>query len=64
MNSKEELAEGDSLTEAVTKYAEIATQAEQRMAQMEANFEEKITMMKMQQLPQQAYFQQPPPQVS
>ena len=33
MNATEELTDGDSLTEAVTKYAERATQAKARMAQ-------------------------------
>ena len=39
MNAVEDLNDGDSLTEAVTKYAKRATQAEERMAQMEAKFE-------------------------
>ena len=45
MNATEDLADGDSLTEAVTKYAERATQAKSCMAQMEIKFEEiqKIT---------------------
>ena len=51
--------EGDSLTEGLTKYTERATQAEECMAQMEENFEEKIFMMNIHKPPQQAYFQQP-----
>ena len=41
MHSAEDLTDGDSMTEAVKKYAEGATQAEERMVQMEAKFEEK-----------------------
>ena len=48
MNAAEDLTDGDSLTEAITKYTERATQAEEHMAQMEAKFEEKIAMMSMQ----------------
>ena len=39
MHAAEKLTDGDSMTEAVTKYVERATQAEERMAQMEAEFE-------------------------
>ena len=42
MNNAEDLTDGDSLTEAVKKYVERATQAEERMAQMEAKFEERL----------------------
>ena len=45
MHAREDLTDEYSLTQAVTKYAERATQAEQRKAQMEAKFEEKIAMM-------------------
>ena len=41
MNYAEDLTDWDFLTEAVTKYANRSTQAEERMAQMEANFERK-----------------------
>ena len=40
MNATEDLADEDSLTEAVTKYAERATQDKSRMAQIEVKFEE------------------------
>ena len=44
MNNAEDLTDGDSLTEAVKKYVERATQAEERMAQMEAKFEERLPL--------------------
>ena len=44
MHATEDLTEGNSLTEAITKYAERATQAEERMAQMEAKFKEKYPL--------------------
>ena len=47
MNSTEDHTGRDSFTEAITKYAERATQAESRMSQMEANFQDKLLMMKM-----------------
>ena len=56
-----DLTDADSLTEAVKKYAERATQEEERMAQMEENFEGNFAMMSMQRLPQNTYYQQPPP---
>ena len=37
--------EEDSLTEAVTKYAERATRAEANMAEMEAKFEERFAVL-------------------
>ena len=40
MHAVEKLTDGDFLTEAVTKYAERATQTEARMAQMEVKFKE------------------------
>ena len=52
MHAVEDLTDGDLLAELVTKYAERATQAEERMAQMDAKSEEKIAMMSMQQPPQ------------
>ena len=61
MNAIEDHVDGDSLTEAITKYAELATHAETCMAQMEANFEDKFSMMTMQQPPQKQYYPQPPP---
>ena len=39
--------EEDSLTEAVTKYAERATHAEANISEMEANFEERFAMLSM-----------------
>ena len=39
--------EEDSLTEAVTKYAERATRAEANMAEMEGKFEERFVMLSM-----------------
>ena len=41
LHATEDLTDGDLLTEAVTKCAERSMQAEERMAQMEAKFEEK-----------------------
>ena len=61
MHVTEDLIEGYSLNEAVTKYAEIAKQAEERMAQMEAKFEEKFSMITIHQPHQQSYFQHLPP---
>ena len=61
MHATEELTDRDSITEEVTKYAEIATLVEELMAQMEANSEEKIAMMSMQKPPQPTYYQHPPP---
>ena len=55
IHAAEDLTDGDSLTESVTKYVERATQAEECMAQMEAKFEEKIAMITMQQPPLPAY---------
>ena len=55
MHTAEYLTDGDLLTEEVTKYAEIATQAEEKMAQMRAKFEGKFTMMYMQLPPQTPY---------
>ena len=42
LHAAEDLTDGDSLTEAVKKYVERATQSEERMAQMEAKFEERL----------------------
>ena len=52
MHVVKDLTNGDSLMEAVTKYAERVTHVEECMAQIEAKFEEKVAMMSMQQLPQ------------
>ena len=52
IHTTEDLADGYSLTEAVTKYAERANQAEERIAQMEAKSKEKIAMVFMQKPPQ------------
>ena len=60
MHAMEDLTDGDSLTEAVTKYVERLTQVEDRMSQMEAKFEEKFAMMSMQQPLHPTYYQQPP----
>ena len=54
-NNKEE-----SLTDAVTKYAERATRAEANMAEMEAKFEERFTMLSMTLQQPQAYTPTPP----
>ena len=51
--------EDDSLTEAVTKYAEGATRAEANMAEMEAKSEERFAMLSMTAQQPQAYT--PPP---
>ena len=48
MHAAEDLTNGDLLTEAVTKYAERETQADECMAYMEAKFKEKLAMMSMQ----------------
>ena len=59
--------EEDSLTEAVTKYAERATQAEANMAEMKATFEERSAMLSMTSPQPQPYappsqqYQIPPP---
>ena len=60
LHSREDLTDGYSLTEAVTKCAERTTQAEECMAQMEDNFKEKFAMVSMQQLPHTTYYQNPP----
>ena len=59
MHAAEDLTDGDFLTEAVKKYAERATQAEERMAKMEAKFKEKLSMMTMQKPPPPPCYQQP-----
>ena len=48
MHEAEDLPDGELLTEVVTKYAERATQAEERMAHMEAKLDEKFDMISMQ----------------
>ena len=52
MHATEDLNDGNFLTEAVRKYVERATPAEERMAQVEAKFEGKFAMMSMKQPPQ------------
>ena len=47
MHATDTNTEEDSLTEAVTKYAERATRAEANMAEMEAKFEERFAMLSM-----------------
>ena len=47
MHATDTHSEEDSLSEAVTKYAECATQAEANMAEMEAKFEELFVMLSM-----------------
>ena len=47
MHTTDRNTEEDSLTEAVTKYAERATRAEANMAEMEAKFEEHFAMLSM-----------------
>ena len=47
MHTTDTNTEEDSLTEAVTKYAEHATRAESNMAEMEAKFEERFAMLSM-----------------
>ena len=63
MHDAEELTDGNSLREAVTKYAERATQEKERMAQMEEKVEKKFAVMSMQQPPQPTYYQQPTPPI-
>ena len=47
MHATDTNTEEDSLTEAVTKYAERATRAEANMAEMEAKFEEQFAILSM-----------------
>ena len=60
MHSAEDQTDRNLLTEAVTKYAERATQAEGKLFQMEATFEGEFAMMSMQK-PQQPPLYQPLP---
>ena len=60
MHETDTNTEEDSLTEAVTKYAERATRAEANMAEMEAKFEERFTMLSMTAQQPQAYAPPPP----
>ena len=50
----------DSLTEAVTEYAELATRAEASMAEMEAKIEERFAMFSMTAQQPQTYTPPPP----
>ena len=59
MHTTDTNTEEDSLTEAVTKYAERATRAEANMAEMEASFEERFAMLSM--TAQQLQIYSPPP---
>ena len=52
--------EEDSLTEAVTKYAERATRAEANMSEMETKFEEHFAMLSMTAQQPQTYAPPPP----
>ena len=52
--------EEDSLTEAVTKYAERTTRAEENMAEMEAKFEEHFAILSMNAQKPQTYAPPPP----
>ena len=61
LQATEDLTGGDLLTEVVTKYVERAAQTEERMAQMEAKFEEKFAIVSIEQSPHLTYYQQPPP---
>ena len=47
MHATDTNTQEDSLTEAVTKYAERATHAEANMSEMEGKFEERFTMLSM-----------------
>ena len=60
MHVKDTNTEKDSLTEAVTKYAERATQVEANMAEMEATFEERFAMLSMTAQQPQTYTPPPP----
>ena len=60
MHTTDTDTEDYSLTEAVTNYAERATQAEANMAEMEAKFEERFAMLSMTSPHPQPYA--PPPQ--
>ena len=60
MHTTDTNTEEDSLTEAVTKYAERATRAEANMAKMEAKFEERSAMLPMTAQQSQAYTPPPP----
>ena len=60
MHTTDTNTEEDSLTEAVTKYAERATRAEANMAEMEAKFEERFAMLSMTAQQPQAYTPPPP----
>ena len=59
MHATDTNTEEDSLTEAVTKYAERATRAEANMAEMEEKIEERFAMLSMTAQQPQTYA--PPP---
>ena len=60
MHAKDTNTEEESLTEAVTKYAERATLAEANMAEMGAKFEERFAMLSMTAQQPQTYAPPPP----
>ena len=60
MHATDTNTEEDSLTEAVTKYAERATRAEANMAEMEAKFEERFAMLSVTAQQPQTYAPPPP----
>ena len=60
MHATDTNTEEDSLTEAVTKYAERATCAEANMAEMEAKFEDRFAMLSMTSQQPQTYTPPPP----
>ena len=60
MHATDTNTEEDSLTEEFIKYAERATRAEANMAEMEAKFEERFTMLSMTAQQPQAYAPPPP----
>ena len=62
MHTTDTNTEEDSLTEAVTKYAECATRVESNMAEMEEKFQERFAMLSMTAQQPQTYTPPPPPQ--
>ena len=61
MHATDTKTEEESLTVAVTKYAERATQEEANMAEMEAKFEDRFAMISMTAQQPQTYKPPPPP---
>ena len=60
MHATDTNTEEESLTEAVTKYAERATRAEANMAEMETKFEERFAMLSVNAQQPQTYSPPPP----